>query len=329
MAIRETLLKFCHNNNINLLGLIEELKRHGERLEQLEQEPEYLQKRFINILFDNLISKHMTPDEKRAKKVMLFNELFGKQGARELAYQSTHMKGLPPINFIKDLFGTDLGQSLVKRIEEKYNLKDIERLNNYDQITFVRHVIKHDIGEQFPWWQDRLPVVFAAYLKHGPEKAKRIIYEGLDDEQRGEKVNGMVKALKRNGVDVRKHHVRKLAYDAYDEDQDKTDRFLERMEEYQRRSEQTREGKKEEEKYGETEQKIVKMLTDFMSEEEATHVIEGAKEKVKIAFIKGTDYYTRVKVYEAITHDNKLANLSTQRKAIVTAWVQTWLHITE
>lgn len=326
--IRDKLLKFCHENDINLISLIEELKKLGERLEDLDNEPQYLQKRFISMLYDTLLSQGMEPDEARSKKAVLFNSIFGKESARELMYQHEHMKGLPPINFFKHIFGDAMGREIVGIIERKYDLGSIERLEDYDQIVFVKHVINKDLGEQFPWWRKRLPLLFAQYIKEGEEEVKKALYANIGDEEKAQRLDQMVSSLRNIGMKLSKVEVQKLAYDAFDGNQELAGRYVNALFRNADLSKMVKQGNAaEEEAFGHTEQRIVAMMSEYMPGSTAGAIMEKAKADAGIGFLKGSKYYERTKVYESLTGQVKFSNLSTQRQAIVASWIKTWLSI--
>ena len=283
----------------------------------------------MSSVFENLLSQGMDPDEKRAKRAILFNQIFGKDEARDLIYQDQHMKGLPPINFFRKIFGDDLSRGLMHNIETKYDIHGIERMEDYDQIAFVKHVIDTDLGAQFPWWKKRLPIAFARYIKDGEQKAKEVMYGSLDNDQKASRLGDMLESLRQNGVKITKEHVHRLAQDAFEGEDELVNKYIDSLyEDVDKKSSLKSQSRaSSEDDFSRTEHRITTMMSDYVPLQTAVQMMEQAKEDASIGMLKKSTYYQRVKVYESLTNQDPFFKISTQRQAIVASWIKTWLKI--
>ena len=327
MTIREALLEFCHDNDINVVELVNELEAMQERFANLEKEPEYLQKRVLNLLFSGLFANHFPPAEAKAKRAAIYRSVFGKDEAVRLLFEEQYMPGRPPIRFLEELFGKEMHDDLLVILTRKYSLADIKRMDDYDQIAFIKQVIDHDIGEQFPWWRHHLPVKFAEFMKHGLKRAM-LFPPDMSEQERLDHIKEMVSYLELQGLRVDKVRARHLLQEAFDDDE-AVDRHLGSLFDDGVRS-LADSGEMKVHKEGPVEQvdaKIVEVLSEYFSQRTSELLYQQAMEEAGVAFLDKADFKKRKDFLDHLMANAQIADLSIQRRTIISSWIRAWLNI--
>jgi hypothetical protein len=329
VPIKDALLDFCHKNNINVVELIKELDRLDHNLANLEQEPDYLKKRVVNMLFDGLFSEYFAPKAVKAKKAELFNAIFGKDEAVKLLFQEQYMKGMPPVRFLEEFFGKELHAGLMDILKKKYNLADIRRFDDFDQIAFVKQIIDNDIGVSFPWWKKHLPIKFAQFMKEG-YKRDLVFPTQMEEEEKLRHVKEMKSFLEQQGLKVTKSALLHLLEQAFD-DQDTINKHLDIL--FNESGPKYTSLHSERKSVSGTEiveqvdAKIIDVLSEYFNSRTSSLLFQQAMGEAGVTFLDKADVKKRNDFLNCLVNNPQIAALSLQRRTIISSWIRTWLNI--